>query len=205
MRLPLLFRSSQLVALLHQPGVKRTRLTVLAVGFLAILLVIAVVIGLSLHSMAQTRARLDYLANHLQRKMVEVTSMREYLFLRLITTRDMLLMTDAFDVDEAAQRFYTYPARIEAASVRFLELADHPDEIKLVEKFIGEARLGMPLLNEAVEQLMGGRRPAEILPLLSKAFETQKLGLETLTTLYAHLQHQGEQLSHETIDRHDLA
>lgn len=123
------FPSAHLAALLRQPGQKRTRLAVLAGGFLAILLVIATVVGLSLHSIAQTRTHLDYLANHLQRKMVEVATMREYLFLRLVTSRDMLLMTDAFDIDEAAQRFYTYPTRIEAAYLRFRELADDPERV----------------------------------------------------------------------------
>ena len=203
MRAPSWIRSAQLVALLRQPGEKRTRLAVLAGGFLAILLVIATVIGLSLHSMGQARAHLDYLANHQQRKMAEVTTMRENLFLRLVTSRDMLLMTDAFDLDEAAQRFYTYPTRIESAYLRFRELADNPEEIRLAEKFFGEARLGLPLINEAVGLLLDGRRPAEIRPLLNKAFETQKLGLETLQTLYTHLQNQGVQLSREAIERHD--
>jgi diguanylate cyclase (GGDEF)-like protein len=196
-------RSARLAALLRQPGEKRTRLAVLAGGFLAILLVIAAVIGLSLYSMAQTRTHLDYLANRLQQKMTEVATMREYLFLRLVTSRDMLLMTDAFELDEAAQRFYTYPARIDAAYQRFRALADHPEEIALADKFIGEAKLGLPIINEAVERLVGGQRSADILPLLHKAFETQKLGLDTLQTLYTYLQDQGARLSREAIDRHD--
>lgn len=203
MRLTSWVRSTRLLPLLRQPGEKRNRLAVLAGGFLAILLVIATVVGLSLHSLAQTRTHLDYLANQLQRKMAEVTTMRENLFLRLVTSRDMLLMTDAFDIDEAAQRFYTYPNRIEAAYLRFRELADNPEEIGLAEKFISEAQHGLPLMNEAVGLLVAGRRTAEIQPLLSKAFETQKLGLETLQALYAHLQNQGAQLSREAIDRHD--
>jgi diguanylate cyclase (GGDEF)-like protein len=196
-------RSSRLVALLRQPGEKRTRLAVLAGGFLAILLVITAVIGLALYSMAQTRTHLDYLANRLQHKMAEVATMREYLFLRLVTSRDMLLMTDVFELDEAAQRFYTYPARIEAAYQRFRALADQPEEIALLEKFFAEAQLGLPLINEAVQHLVNGQRSADILPLLHKAFETQKLGLETLQTLYTQLQDQGARLSREAVARHD--
>jgi diguanylate cyclase (GGDEF)-like protein/PAS domain S-box-containing protein len=196
-------RSAHLVVLLRQPGKGRARLAVLAGGFLAILLVIAAVIGLSLHSLAQTRAHLDYLANRLQQKMVAVATMREYLFLRLVTSRDMLLMTDAFEIDEAAQRLYTYPARIEAAYLRFRALADHPEEIALAEKFIEEAKLGLPLINEAAARLISGQRSADIQPLLQKAFETQKLGLDTLETLYFYLQDQGARLSREAIERHD--
>jgi len=196
-------RSARLAALLRQSGEKRTRLAVLVGGFLAILLVIAAVIGLALYSMAQTRTHLDYLANRLQHKMAEVATMREYLFLRLVTSRDMLLMTDTFELDEAAQRFYTYPTRIETAYLRFRALADQPIEIALADKFISEAQLGLPLINEAVQQLVNGQRSADILPLLNKAFETQKLGLETLQNLYTHLQEQGARLTREAVDRHD--
>lgn len=203
MRLLSCFRSARLTALLRQPGEKRTRLAVLAGGFLAILLVIATVVGLSLYSMGQTRTHLDYLANHLQLKMTEVTSMRENLLLRLVTSRDMLLMTDVFEIDEAAQRFNVYPTRIGAAYERFRELADNPREVALAEKFIGEARLGLPQVTEAIDLLAAGRRPAEIQPLLHKAFQTQVLGLETLQTLYAYLQEQGALLSKEAVKRHD--
>lgn len=203
MRLLSWFRSARLTALLRQPGEKRTRLAVLAGGFLAILLVIATVVGLSLYSMGQTRTHLDYLANHLQLKMAEVTSMRENLLLRLVTSRDMLLMTDVFEIDEAAQRFNIYPTRIGAAYERFRELADNPREVALAEKFIGEARLGLPQVTEAIDLLAAGRRPAEIQPLLHKAFQTQVLGLETLQTLYAYLQEQGALLSKEAVKRHD--
>jgi len=195
--------TAHLSALLRRAGQKRTRLAVLAGGFLAILLVIATVVGASLHSMAQTRTHLDYLANNLQRKMVEVSIMREHLVLRLVTSRDILLMSDSFDIDEAAQRFYTYPNQIGAAYRRFRELADNPGEIALAEKFIGEARLGMPQVTEAVQQLTAGRRPTEIQHLLQKAFLTQKLGLETLQTLSAHLQEQASLLSKEAVGRHD--
>jgi len=189
--------------LLRQPGEKRNRLTVLAGGFLAILLVIGTVVGLSLSSMAQTRTHLDYLANTLQLKMAEVTTMRENLFLRLVTSRDMLLMTDAFEIDAAALRFNVYPTRIGAAYERFRGLADRPREIALADKFISEARVGLPLNTEAVELLIAGRRPAEIQPLLRKAFQSQELGLETLHALNVELQEQGAQLSAQAIARHD--
>jgi len=204
MRFLTLFHAAHLFALLRQPGQKRNRLAVLAVGFLAVLLVISTAAGVSLHSLGKTRAQLDYLANNLQRKMVEVTTMREYLFLRLVASRDMLLMTDAFDIDEAAQRFYTYPNQIAGAYQRLKVLAvDNPGELELAEKFIHEARQGLPLLNEAVRQLTLGQRPAEIVPLLQKAFRTQKLGLDTLQTLYSNLQEQGARLSLEAVANYD--
>jgi diguanylate cyclase (GGDEF)-like protein len=183
--------------------VERTRLAVLAGGFLAILLVIAAVIGISLHSMSQTRNSLDRLANLLQRKMVEVATMREHLYLRIVSSRDMMLMTDAFDIDAEAQKFRVYPARIEAAYKRFRELADDPQEIALVEKFMVEAQLGLPLVNAAVDQLIAGKRSEEIVPLLTKAFETQKLGLETLLTLQDYLQGKSVKLAQEAVDRYE--
>lgn len=197
------FRFTRLTALLRQPGEKRSRIAVLAGGFLAILLVIVSVVTVSLYSMNQTRAHLDYLANHLQLKLAAVNEMRENLLLRLVTSRDMLLMTDAFEIDEATQRFDIYPTRIRTAYERFRALADNPREIALAEKFIVEARLGLPLVNEAVRLLSDGRRPADILPLLQKAFRTQELGLKTLQLLNAELQEQGALLSRQAVTRHD--
>jgi len=203
MRIPSWFRTSRLATLLRHPGEKSTRLAVLAGGFLAVLLVITAASGLSLHGLSQSRTQLDYLANNMQQKMAEVASMRENLLLRLVTSRDMLLMTDAFEIDEAAQRFNIYPTRIQTAYQRFRALADSPREVMLAEKFYDEARLGLPLLTEAVDLLTAGRRPTEIQPLLLKAFRTQKIGLETLQTLNVYLQEQGALLSKEAVKRHD--
>jgi hypothetical protein len=63
-------------------------------------------------------------------------------------------LTDVFDIDAEAQRFHVYPMRINAAYQRFRQLTTDPVEIALVEKFMNEARMGMPLLNEVVAQLM---------------------------------------------------
>jgi diguanylate cyclase (GGDEF)-like protein len=191
------------LVLLLQPGVKRTRLAVLAAGFLAILLVIAAVIGLSLHSMGLARHNLDRLANHLQSKLADVATMRESLYLRLVSSRDMLLMTDVFEIDEEAQRFYLYPNRIEAAYGHYRGLTDDPEEIALLEQFMDEAKLGLPLLNAAIDELLAGKRPAEIRPLLGQAFETQKMGLETLQRLQTFLHEQGVRLSQEAVKRHE--
>ncbi len=199
----LLWRSRRCVHWLRQPGGNRTRLAVLATGFVATLLVIAVVIGISLYSMGQIRASLEQLAEHVQRKMVEVASMRENLYLRIVSSRDMLFMTDVFDIDAEAQRFHVYPARIDAAYQRFRQLTTDPVEIELVEKFMHEARMGLPLLDEVVAQLMAKKHPDEILPLIQQAFETQKLGLETLLTLQDHLQNQGIQLTQEAVARYE--
>jgi len=188
---------------LRQPGGNRTRLAVLATGFVATLLVIAVVIGISLYSMGQIRASLEQLAEHVQRKMVEVATMRENLYLRIVSSRDMLFMTDVFDIDAEAQRFHVYPMRINAAYQRFRQLTTDPVEIELVEKFMNEARMGMPLLNELVAQRMAKKHPDQILPLIQRAFETQKLGLETLLTLQDHLQNQGVLLTQEAVARYE--
>ena len=198
-----MWRSRPGVPRLHRPGGNRPRLAVLATGFAATLLVIAVVIGTALHSMGQIRASLEQLAKHVQGKMVEVASMRENLYLRIVSSRDMLFMTDVFDIDAEAQRFRVYPTRINAAYQRFRRLTTDPVEIELAEKFMNEARMGLPLLDEVVAQLMAKRHPDEILPLIQQAFETQKLGLETLLTLQDHLQNQGIQLTREAVARYE--
>jgi len=198
-----MWRSRPGVRRLRRPGGNRPRLAVLATGFVATLLVIAVVIGISLYSMGQIRASLEQLAKHVQGKMVEVASMRENLYLRIVSSRDMLFMTDVFDIDAEAQRFRVYPARINAAYQRFLQLTTDPVEIELAEKFMNEARMGLPLLDEVVTQLMANKHPDQILPLIQRAFETQKLGLETLLTLQDHLQNQGVQLTQEAVARYE--
>jgi diguanylate cyclase (GGDEF)-like protein/PAS domain S-box-containing protein len=198
-----IWRSRCCVHWLRQPGGNRTRLAVLATGFVATLLVIAVVIGISLYSMGQIRASLEQLAEHVQRKMVEVATMRENLYLRIVSSRDMLYMTDVFDIDAEAQRFHVYPMRINDAYQRFRQLTNDPVEIELVEKFMNEARMGLPLLNEVVAQLMAKKHPDQILPLIQRAFETQKLGLETLLTLQDHLQNQGVLLTQEAVARYE--
>jgi diguanylate cyclase (GGDEF)-like protein/PAS domain S-box-containing protein len=197
-----LWRSRSRQRWLPQPGGNRTRLAVLATGFVATLLVIAVVIGISLYSMGQIRASLEQLAEHVQRKMVEVATMRENLYLRIVSSRDMLFMTDVFDIDTEAQRFHVYPMRINAAYQRFRQLTTDPVEIELAEKFMNEARMGMPLLDEVVAQRMAKKHPDQILPLIQRAFETQKLGLETLLILQDHLQNQGIQLTQEAVTRY---
>src|SRR3970040_1222179 len=83
----------------RRPHGTRPRLAVLAIGFVATLLVIAVVIGTALHSMGQIRASLEQLAKHVQGKMVEVARMRENLYLRIVSSRHMLFMTDGFDIE----------------------------------------------------------------------------------------------------------
>jgi diguanylate cyclase (GGDEF)-like protein/PAS domain S-box-containing protein len=198
-----MWRSRPSVHRLRRPGGNRPRLAVLATGFVATLLVIAVVIGTALHSMGQIRASLEQLAEHVQRKMVEVASMRENLYLRIVSSRDMLFMTDVFDIDAEAQRFRVYPTRINAAYQRFRQLTTDPVEIELAEKFMNEARMGLPLLDEVVAQLMANKHPDQILPLIQRAFETQKLGLETLLTLQDHLQNQGVQLTQEAVARYE--
>ena len=200
-RVPI-WRSRRPARWLRQPGGNRTRLAVLAAGFVATLLVIAVVIGISLYSMGQIRASLEQLAEHVQRKMVEVASMRENLYLRIVSSRDMLLMTDVFDIDAEAQRFHVYPARIDAAYQRFRQFTTDPVEIELAEKFMNEAQTGLPLLNEYVALLMAKKHPDQIRPLIQQAFKTQKLGLETLLTLQDHLQNQSIRLTQEAVARY---
>ena len=200
-RVPI-WRSRRPARWLRQPGGNRTRLAVLAAGFVATLLVIAVVIGISLYSMGQIRASLEQLTEHVQRKMVEVASMRENLYLRIVSSRDMLLMTDVFDIDAEAQRFHVYPARIDAAYQRFRLFTTDPVEIELAEKFMNEAQTGLPLLNEYVALLMAKKHPDQIRPLIQQAFKTQKLGLETLLTLQDHLQNQSIRLTQEAVARY---
>jgi diguanylate cyclase (GGDEF)-like protein/PAS domain S-box-containing protein len=187
----------------RQPSSNRTRLAVLATGFVSTLLVIAVVIGVSLYSMTQIRASLEQLSEHVQRKMVEVATMRENLYLRIVSSRSMLFMTDVFEIDAEAQQFRIYPTRIYAAYQRFLKLTTDPVEVALAEKFMDEARMGQPLLDGVVEQLLAKKHPDQFLPQIQQAFDTQKLGLETLLTLQDHLQNHGIQLTKEAVDRYE--
>lgn len=180
----------------------RTRLNVLVAGFVSIVLVIALLVALSLHSMSNTRDSLERLSQHLQGKLSAVSVMRENLYLRIVSTRNMLLITDPFMIDEERQRFEIYASRIGVGYERFLALSEGQGEKQLLEKFIGEAREGMPRLNEAVSLLMAGQRPRQILPLLQAAFETQQQALETLTQLQTHLEEQSVQLAQEAVDRY---
>lgn len=186
-----------------RPRAGRIRLRGLVAGFAVIALVIALLIGVSLSSMSEIRDRLDQLTSLLQSKNEAVATMRENLYLRLVSTRDMLVMKDPFQIDDEAQRFHIYGERIGQAYLRFRELATDPEELALTEQFMDQASHGMPLLRSAVNELIGGKRPGEIVPLLNRAFETQKQALDTLRRLQEQLQAQSLRLSQEAVTRYE--
>lgn len=180
----------------------QARRRALAAGFVATALVIAVLIGISLYSMSEIRASLDRLGNLLQSKSEAVATMRENLYLRLVSSRDMLVMRDSFEIDAEAQRFHVYGERIGYAYLRFLELTEDPGDRALAEEFITEARRGMPLLRSAINELLAGKRPEEIVPLLNEAFETQKLALEVLRRLQERVRDQSLSQTGDAVARY---
>lgn len=190
-------------AALFRPLAGRGRVRALAVGFVGTGLVIAVLIGVSLYSMSEIRRGLDRLTLLLQSKSEAVAIMRENMYLRLVSSRDMMVMDDAFDIDAEAQRFYAYASRIGVAYLRFLELTDNPEEIALAEQFMEEARKGMPLLNTAVNQLISGKRAADIAPLLARAFETQKQALDILHRMQERLHEESLRLTSDAVSRYE--
>ncbi len=196
-------RWSTWLAALFRPLTGRGRIRALAVGFVGTGLVIAVLIGVSLSSMSEIRRSLDRLTTLLQSKSEAVATMRENLYLRLVSSRDMMVMDDAFEIDAEAQRFHAYASRIGVAYLRFLELTDDPEEIALADEFMREARQGMPLLNTAISQLIGGKRAAEITPLLARAFETQKRALDISRRMQERLHRESLRLTHAAVSRYE--
>jgi diguanylate cyclase (GGDEF)-like protein len=184
-------------------GLVRSRFTVQAAGFVAIGAIIAVLVALSLHSMDSTHDSLERLARHLQGKLSAISVMRENLYLRIVSTRNMLLMTDPFAIDEERQTFRIYASRIGVAYDNYLALVDDQTERELLEHFMHNARQGMPRLEAAIAQMIDGKRPAQILPMLQEAFTTQQRSLETLQVLQHRLEAQSVQLAQEAVDRYD--
>jgi len=176
---------------------------VLAVGFVAIELLITLLIGISLYSMSDIRQNLDKLSVLLQARRESLAAMRENLYLRLASSRDMMLMEDVFEIDEEAQRFHVYAARIGQAYTRFMEQTEERDERALAEKFMNHALMGMPVLNRAVNELVGGRRSAEIRTLLTKAFESQKDALETLAELQDLIENHAVAVTTDAVARYE--
>jgi len=176
---------------------------ILGAGFVMIIILIIALIGVSLHSMSDVRQNLDRLSAQLQSKDEALSVIRENLYLRLASSRDMMAMEDAFSIDEEAQRFHIYASRIGRAYDRFLELTDDPVERSLAEKFMDQARIGMPLLNSTIDELLAGRRPNEIQTLLNQAFDSQKQALDTLHQLQDHAQRQSLLLTQEAVARYE--
>jgi diguanylate cyclase (GGDEF)-like protein len=196
---------ARLFGFAEQRGLTRARLAVQVTGFAGIGLVVAALVALSLHSMGSTHDSLERLSQHLQGKLSAIGIMRENLYLRIVGSRNMLLMADPFEIDEAQQEFRHYAARIGVAYDQYQALLDanDEDERRLLEQFIGEAREGMPKLEAAIAQLMQGKHPREILPLLQSAFTTQQQALETLKILQQRLEQQSVQLAQDAVGHYD--
>lgn len=190
-------------AALFRPLAGRARILVLAIGFVGTGVLIGVLIGVSLYSMSEIRRSLDLLTTLLQSKSEAVAVMRENLYLRLISSRDMMVMKDPFKIDEEAQRFYVYAERIGSAYLRYRELTDDAEEIALADEFMREARQGMPLLNTAINELLAGKRADDIAPLLARAFETQKLALDVARRMQERLHRKSLQLTGDAVSRYE--
>ncbi len=191
------------ISALLRPLAGHGRVRALAVGFVGTGLVIAALIGVSLHSMSEIRHSLDRLTTLLQSKSEAVATMRENLYLRLVSSRDMMVMKDPFEIDAEAQRFHVYAERIGSAYLRYRELASDAEETALAEEFMREARQGMPLLSTAVNELLAGKRADDIAPLLARAFETQKLALDVARRMQERLHRESLQLTRDAVSRYE--
>jgi diguanylate cyclase (GGDEF)-like protein len=194
---------ARLFALAEQRGLARARLTVQVAGFTGIGLVVAALVALSLYSMGSTHDSLERLSQHLQGKLTAIAEMRENMYLRIVSSRNMLLITDPFAIDEERQAFSIYANRIGVAFQRYLSLVDDETEKKLLEQFMREAREGMPKLEEAISQLTSGKSAAQLVPVLQDAFSTQQQALETLKTLQIQLEEQSVRLATDAVDHYN--
>ena len=184
-------------------GLAHSRLTVQVAGFAGVGLILAMLVTLSLYSMGSTHDSLERLTRHLQGKLAAIAEMRENLYLRIVSSRNMLLMADPFAIDEERQRFRAYANRIVVAHERYLALVDSDSERKLLEQFMEQARDGLPKLEGALNQLMTGKSAAQLVPVLQDAFATQQQALETLKILQQRLEQQSVQLAQEAVARYD--
>jgi len=174
-------------------------------SFASVGLIIVLLVALSLQNMVSTHESLERLTRHLQGKLSYITEMRENLYLRIVSSRNMMLMTDPFDIDEERQSFRVYANRIGVAYNNYLTLVDEEGERDLLNRFMQQAREGLPKLEEAIQLLVGGKNAAQIQPLLQNAFDTQQQALETLKTLQLRLEAQSVQLAQEAVSRYDHA
>jgi diguanylate cyclase (GGDEF)-like protein/PAS domain S-box-containing protein len=181
------------------------RLMVIGAGFLGIIMLTFVVIGVALERMNAISGRLDYVVHNLNARTAIISQVRENLYQRITSMRNMLLMTDVFEIDAEAQRFHGYGKHIEDDLIKLQKLLTEAEDKDSLDNFYKAATEGTRIHNEVIDLLLSGKNKAQIYSQLNQAFVAQKQVLESLQGLHIRYEDHGHILVDEALDEYHSA
>jgi diguanylate cyclase (GGDEF)-like protein/PAS domain S-box-containing protein len=176
------------------------RLLVIVAGFLGVMVLTAIVVGIALARMGATTQQLDYVVHNLNVKTALIADARENVYRRITSLRDMLLMKDVFDIDAESLRFYGYGKQIEDSLTRLGELVTDPADAQFLEQFSAPAKEGTAAQNDVIGLLISGKNQRQIAPQLQRAFAAQRQVLENLQKLHARFEEGAQKIVRQTLD-----
>jgi signal transduction histidine kinase len=123
----------------------------IAGGFIAILVLVAVLAGNALLQMALMERRLKTITDEHNVKTHLIHVIQDHIRLRQISIRNMLLTTDLFDRSDEAERFYAYAVPIAESRAMLVTMPLSDDERRTYERLDQHMREAYIVQNQLVE------------------------------------------------------
>lgn len=178
---------------------------ILAAGFAAILVLMALLTVLGPMKMAEINARLQLIVQQHNVKSALVKQMRMSARERVFTLQQMMLMDDIFEQDDAALSIEELGVNFSDARKRLLAMPLTPHEQAMLDIQAKWAQQAVPLQREAVNLIVSAQLNKAKKLLSEHVLPTQQKVLATLSQLEAKQEGAIEQAFKEAVNTHHQA
>lgn len=161
----------------------RRHLASVSIGFVAVLSLLLIVVGVGLSRMQSVKSRLDVITTEAAVKTRMVTAIREAIFKRQVLIRDLVISRDFFERDELQLVFQAQAAKVEGIMASFEAMPLSPQETYVFTKLQEAMFAAHPAQQAVVDKSLTVLEVGKFSDLLHQAFLPQSYVLSWLDEL----------------------
>lgn len=155
----------------------------IVIAFAAILALLVIVTALVLYQLNKTHTHLETIVDKNYHKTELLAQLKEYIRLRQIGLRDMMIVSDPFVKDEFKTEFYQYATNVALIREEFVSQNLSDEEILLTDKISASMRIAYPLQNALADKIIFSDNVEYLQKELRNTFLAQKVVMKHINTL----------------------
>lgn len=160
---------------------KRTNYIVIA--FASILAILVITTAVTLYQVNKTQIHLETVVNKNHLKMELISQLKEYIRLRQIGLRDMMIVTDPFIKDDYKSQFYQYATKVTLIRDEFIKQGLSQEESILTEIIRESMVIAYPLQNALADKIIFTNHVENYQGELNNTFLKQKVVMDNINNL----------------------
>jgi len=150
---------------------KQTR--IITLGFAVLLSLMSALIITALEQMQGMQQKLDKLSQQHNAKTELISTIRDGIYNRQVSLRNMMLMTDPFERDEESGRFRQFALPVLEARNHLSDMKLTQPERQIMDQIIESMKVAYHFQQNVLRKVIFSESPEEYQPLLSEAFNKQ--------------------------------